>query len=105
MNDDLGESRHLILLQTTGRTTHAQAGDDASRPVVDRRPDTADAGLMLALVDGIAAGADLFQLALELAPVGYRRVGEALQSPGDDRVDLRWRWNARIALPTLVQWT
>ena len=56
---------------------------------MDRRPDAADAGLVLAFVDGIAAGTDQFQLTLELSPVGDGSVSEALQSAGDDGVDPR----------------
>src|SRR5258708_25624376 len=98
MEDDLGQLGELILLQAARRTAGAQAGDDAPRPVVDRRSDAPDGGLMLALVDGIAAFADQFQLALELSPVGYRGVREALQSAGDDRVDSGGRLEGKNCL-------
>src|SRR5262249_5570864 len=89
MNYDFRQLGHLIPRQTTRRATDTQAGDDATGAVVDRRTDTTDARLMLALVEGVATGADQSKLALELASVGDRGIGEALQSARDDGVYLR----------------
>src|SRR5438034_10209395 len=91
MNDDLGQPRNLPLRQAARGTTHAERGDDAARPVADRRSNAAQAGLVLAVIYGIAARANQPQLALEPSPTGDRGVGEALQAAGNDRVDRRRR--------------
>src|SRR5947208_946037 len=62
MHDDLGELGDLILLEPPHRAADAEAGDDATRPVMDGRADAADARMVLALGDGIAAAANRLQL-------------------------------------------
>src|SRR5262249_52308497 len=66
----LADLRHHRPGQLADRAGDADGADQFAEVVEDRRGNAAHLGLVLALVDGVALGADLRQLALQRGAVG-----------------------------------
>src|SRR5215470_16602278 len=86
MDHDSGEVFDLGSRYLPGGSADADRRDDALLAVANWRSDAPETRLMLAIVDGIAAFADLSELGSQLCRAGNRLVGELLESRLDDAV-------------------
>ena len=103
MHDDLGHVGDFREMYLPRWAADTDAGKDPPCLIADRRPDATQTGLMLAIVNGIALLADLAQSRAQRFRLHDRAVGISREPEAITRSTVSAGWNARIALPTLVQ--